>query len=199
MHRANSRAGQHGNRGLGNIRQINKDAVAPFDVVALQHIRETANFAMELLVRERAFFARFALPDDGRLVSPRTGQVTVETIFRDVEFAADEPLGERRFPFHHFLPSGTPKEFACFSRPELFRLSNGFSIHPAILNETFDARLAAEVPRWFENAFLDQMRFDVAVHEQSLICRRNCEGKCAVGRGCATHRDERRAVCVSKF
>src|SRR2546430_13619939 len=37
MHRANPRAGQHGNRGLGNIREVNDDAIALFDLVPFQH------------------------------------------------------------------------------------------------------------------------------------------------------------------
>src|SRR5437016_14629572 len=33
MHRTNARGGQHGNRGLGNIREINDHPVALFDIV----------------------------------------------------------------------------------------------------------------------------------------------------------------------
>ncbi len=81
MHRANPRARQHGNRGLGNIREVNDDAIALFDVVPFQHIREAANFVMQLLVGERALVARFALPENGRFIPARTGQVPIQTIF----------------------------------------------------------------------------------------------------------------------
>ena len=73
VHRADPRAGQHGNRRLGNVRQINDDAIAFFDVVSFQHIRETADLAMQLLIGKRAFVARFAFPNDCRLVATRPG------------------------------------------------------------------------------------------------------------------------------
>jgi len=155
MDGANPRAGQHGNRGLGNIRQINDDPIAFFDVVSLQDIREAANFAMQLLVGEGAFVARFAFPHDCRLVAARPGQMSIQTIFRDVEFAADEPLRKRHFPFQNLFPFGAPDELARFSSPEFCRLPDRLPIHSPILIETFDSRPFREVSRWFENAFLD--------------------------------------------
>ena len=71
MHRADPRAGQHGDRRLGNVRQINDDAIAFSDFVPLQHIRETADFAMQLLIGECALVARLAFPNDRRLVPTR--------------------------------------------------------------------------------------------------------------------------------
>src|SRR4030095_10495796 len=170
MHRADPRTGQHGNRGLRNVREINDDAVPLFDVVALKHVGETANFAMQLLVRECAFVTRFALPDNSRLISAWAGQMPIQTIFRDVQFSANEPFGERCFPFEYLFPSGTPKKLIRFARPEFFRLSNRFAIHPAISIETFDSRFFCKFLRRFENPFLDQMRLDVVLHGQSLIC-----------------------------
>src|SRR5437016_14532919 len=73
MHGTNPRAGQHGNRGLGNSREINDDAIALFDLVPFQHVREAANFLMQLLVGERALVAGFAIPSDCCLISARTG------------------------------------------------------------------------------------------------------------------------------
>ena len=64
MHRADSRAGQHCNRGFGNIREINDDPIAPSDLVSLEDIRESANFAMQLLIGEGALIARLPLPDN---------------------------------------------------------------------------------------------------------------------------------------
>src|SRR5947208_2017213 len=98
MHRADPRAGEHGNRGLRNIREVNDDTIAFLDAISFQDIRETANLAMQ----------------------------------------------------------------------------------PPVLSETFDSGVFGDIPRWFKNAFLDQVRLDVVVHEQSLICRRNTQGKARV-------------------
>src|SRR5262249_13038493 len=172
MHHANPRARQHGNRCFRNVGEINDDPIALFDFVALQHIRETANLAMQLLVREGAFLAWFAFPDNCRLVPPKTfgAQMSIETVFGNVQLPADEPLCKRRLPLEDLFPSCPPDEFACLSRPEFRGLPDRFAVHSPILSETFDLRLAAEVREWLENTGLDQMRFNVVVHEQSLIC-----------------------------
>src|SRR6266702_1951483 len=115
-------------------------AIARLDFVSFQDIRETANFAMQLLVGERAFIARFALPDNCRLVPARPSQMPIQTIFRDVEFAAHEPLREWCFPFENFFPRCPPDQLACFACPEFCRLPDGFPVHPPILIKTFDSR-----------------------------------------------------------
>ena len=74
VHRADAGAGQHGDGGLGHHRQVDEDAVARLDAVALEHIGEPADLVVELLVGERALLARLAgrgglaFPDQGRLV-----------------------------------------------------------------------------------------------------------------------------------
>src|SRR5919106_2165745 len=104
----------------------------------------------------------------------------VETVFRNIEFAADEPLGEWRFPFENFFPRRAPDQFACLAPPEFGRLPDRLSIHSPILRQAFDSGRFRKTFRWFENALLDEMRFDVVVHGQSLICRRNSQGKRSV-------------------
>src|SRR5437763_14649696 len=104
----------------------------------------------------------------------------VQTIFRNVQFAADEPFREGRLPFDYFLPWRAPGQFLRFARPELGRLSDRFSIHSPILSQALDPRLAAESRWWLENAFFHQVRFNVVVHGQSLICARTFQGKRAL-------------------
>src|SRR5437660_3759184 len=77
----------------------------------------------------------------------------------------------------NFLTRGVRIQVTRFAGKEFSGLVDRLSIHPPILIETFDPRLLREMLRWFENALLDQMRFDVVVHEQSLICRRDLFGK----------------------
>src|SRR5205085_6340343 len=69
--RADPRAGEHGDGRLRNRRHVNDDAISFADFVSLQDVRETADIAMQLLVSERAFIARLALPENGGLVSIR--------------------------------------------------------------------------------------------------------------------------------
>src|SRR5512143_2665812 len=146
MHRANSRASKHGDRCLGNVREINDDAIAFFYIVPFQHIREAADFAMQLLISERALVAGFAFPNDRGLVPTRPGEMAVQAIFRNIEFPADEPFRERRLPFKDLLPRRAPDQFLRFARPELGRLPDRFSIQASILSQALDPCLTAETP-----------------------------------------------------
>jgi hypothetical protein len=109
MHRTDPRAGEHGDGGLRNIREINDDTIAFFYVVSFQDIREAANFPMELLIGKRTFVAGFAFPDNCRFVPARPSQMPIQAVFRNVQFASDEPLREWRFPFEHRFPSCAPQ------------------------------------------------------------------------------------------
>src|SRR6266568_2729906 len=97
----------------------------------------------------------------------------IETIFRNVEFAANEPLGEWSFPLENFFPRRTPYPLARFACPELGRLLDRLPIQPLVLLENFSLRLLPQLLPRFESALLNQMRLDVVVHEQFLMCRRN--------------------------
>ena len=155
--RADPRAGEHGDGSLRNRRHVNDDAISFADFVSLQDVRETADIAMQLLVSERAFIARLALPENGGLVSIRPGQMAIEAILRDVQFPAREPFRERRLPFQDFAPALLPDEFARLARPEFFRPRDRFAIHPPIFFQAADAGMFCEFAGRLENAFLDEV------------------------------------------
>jgi len=100
--------------------------------------------------------------------------MSIQTVFGNINFAADEPFSERRFPFEDLFPRRVPDQLIRFTRPKFGRLLDRFSVHPPVLGETFDPRLFREIVRWFENSVLDQMRLDVVIHEQSLIAEEVC-------------------------
>ncbi len=106
--------------------------------------------------------------------------MSIQTVLGNVKFAASKPLRERRFPFEDLFPRRVPDQLIRFTCPKFGRLLDRFSVHPPVLGKTFDARLFREILRRLENALLDQMRLDVVIHEQSLICRRDLFGKRSV-------------------
>ena len=71
VHRADARAGEHGDRQLGDERQVDRDAIAFLDAERLQHVRERRHLAVEIEVGQRAAIARLAFPDDRGLVAAR--------------------------------------------------------------------------------------------------------------------------------
>ena len=198
MYCTDSRTSQHGDRRLGYVWHINDDAVAFFDFVPFQHIREAADFAMQLLISECALVARFAFPNYCGLVPTRPGEMPVQAIFRNVQFPADEPFRERRFPFEDLLPRRPPDQLLRFAHPELGRLPDRFSIHSPILSQALDPRLAAESRWWLENAFFDQMRFNVVMHGQFLIRARTFQGKRASSVATGVWPVKRRWLCVGR-
>src|ERR1041384_2655163 len=118
---------------------------------------------MQLLIGERAFLTRFAFPNNRCLVPAMRRQMSIQTIFREIEFAADKPFRERRFPFEHFSPALLPQKFARLARPEFIRMLDRLAVHSPILGDTLDPRLLREFLRRFEDALLLQERFNVLV------------------------------------
>jgi hypothetical protein len=152
MHGADTGAGEHGNGGLGHHRQVDEDAVARVDAVALEDIGEPADFVMKLFVGEGAFLAGLAgggglaLPNQRGLVSAGGTEVPIEAVVADIELAANEPLGIRLLPFKCFGPALEPDQFLFgLPAPELLGGLDGLAIEPAILAERFDVGLAGEV------------------------------------------------------
>ena len=106
VNRADPRTGEHGDRRLGNVRQVNEHARPFLAAVALEDVREDTDLAMKLLISEHPPIAGLAFPDDGGLVAPRTGEMTIEAILRDVELAPTNHLakGSRQSStFVHFF------------------------------------------------------------------------------------------------
>src|SRR5262249_56249701 len=92
MDGADSGAGEHGNRRLGNHRQVNGDAIAFLDTARLQYIGEAAYFGVQLLVGKLFVVLRIvALPQDGRLVAA-LGKMAVDAVVADVQRAVLEPF-----------------------------------------------------------------------------------------------------------
>ncbi len=71
MHRADPRAGLHGDDRLGNHRHVDHDAVAATDAQLLEAVGEPANLRVQLPVGQAAHVARLALGNDGGLVAAR--------------------------------------------------------------------------------------------------------------------------------
>jgi len=102
VNRADSSAGQHGDRQLGHHRHVDRHDVALLDAEFQQHVGEFADFAVQLLVGERSLFARLAFPKEGSLVLRGRAEMGVEAVVGSVGLTADEPLCKRLVPFEDF-------------------------------------------------------------------------------------------------
>ena len=91
MHRADPRAGEHGNRRFRHQRQVEDDPIPRRDPLGGQDVGKFANLRVQFPVSERAPIAGFAFPDDRGLVGAG-GEVAVHAVGRDVEPPADETI-----------------------------------------------------------------------------------------------------------
>src|SRR5215213_158572 len=122
MRCADARTREHCDRQLRNERHVKRDAIAAFNVGVLEYICKLADFSVQLLISERARLARFAFPDESSLVTSPGGEMTIETVVRDVDLAATEPLRVRRIPLQHRIPLFEPVQLFGHPRPERFRI-----------------------------------------------------------------------------
>src|SRR5690606_40167861 len=90
-----------------------------------ENVGELPDLAVQVPVRHDPHVARLTLPDQSRLVPPRPRQVPIETVVRDVQLSADEPLRERRRPVQDPLPRLDPVKLPGPLRPERLRVRPG--------------------------------------------------------------------------
>ncbi len=92
MDGTDSGTGQHGDGGLRDHRQVQRDAIAFLDAAILENVGELADLFVQFTVGDLAVFVRVvAFPDDGDLVAAGL-EVAVEAVVGDVEGAALEPI-----------------------------------------------------------------------------------------------------------
>ena len=87
-------AGEHREDGLGDHRQVDRDAVAGADAERGEGVGGLGDLLLEVRVRDGAGVAPFALEVDGDPVAVAGLDVPVDAVVGDVELAADEPLRE---------------------------------------------------------------------------------------------------------
>src|SRR5688572_13603302 len=91
MDRADARASEHRDGGVGNHRHINRDPIAFLHAERLERIRALTHALIQLTISDAlGKFRIVAFPDDGGLVAA-LGEVTIETVRRDVELAVVIP------------------------------------------------------------------------------------------------------------
>ncbi len=123
------------------------------NVFTLQDVREFADFGVQLLICKSARFAGFAFPDQRGFIATPGRQVTIETVVRDVDLAADEPFCVRWVPLQHCVPLFEPVKFFRHARPESFGIRACLGAQRFEFSFGFDVCLGGEFGRWREDSF----------------------------------------------
>ena len=117
MHRADSRAGQHGDRQFGNHRHVDRHAIARLHSERFQGVREPANALVQFGIGELQGRAVLRFPKQRRLVGILF-EMAVKAVVGHVELAADEPFGVGQVPIERLLGRLEPVEHLGLLRPK---------------------------------------------------------------------------------
>jgi len=117
----------------------------------------------QLLIGERSRIAGLAFPQDGCLVLAPGGYVPIQTVVRNIQLAADEPLGKWQLPIQHSIPGLEPAEFRGYVRPKFLGLLLGFFVDALIFSQAFDMSLVPEFFGGLEYALLFERAIDICV------------------------------------
>jgi hypothetical protein len=119
VRRADPGTGEHGDRQLGDHRQVDRHPVALAHPELEQGIGRLAHLTLQVGIGDRPGVAGLALPVVGDLGAVPGLDVPVHAVVRDVQLAAHEPLGERRVaPVEHGVPALGPGEPVGLPFPE---------------------------------------------------------------------------------
>ena len=180
MHGANARAREHREHRFRNHRQVNRHAIAFFHAEVFQHVRGEICFAVYVPIRERAFVARFAFPNERGFIAARAVEVAIDTIDAGIQFATAKPLYVRRGPFHHRVPRFVPRQLGGLFSPEGLGVRQGAGIQRIVTN----ARLAGKIWRRRKRARFGEQDVDV-IHGEARDwrwCQRRNRGMCVADR-----------------
>ena len=110
MHRADARAGEHGDRRFRHHRHIDDDAVALLDAVVLQHRGERHHLVAQLAIGEALHLALDgAVVDQRDLVGAAALDMAVEAVEGHVGDRAGEPAAiDAGLGVEHLVPAAEP-------------------------------------------------------------------------------------------
>src|ERR1700736_1159512 len=110
MDRADSRAGEHGDRRFGYERQVYRYSITFANPELLEDIGELRDLTVKIPIRECPGVTRLSFPDERRFISAGPANVPVDAVGSDVDLSSRKPLRVRRTPLQDLLPRLDPFE-----------------------------------------------------------------------------------------
>jgi hypothetical protein len=145
VRRADSRAGEHRDRRLGNHPHVDRDAVACDDTEACERPCETHHFPVKLEVRKRARLSGFPFPHDGCSRARRGFEVAIEAALGEIELRPVEEARLRQIPREKLRPRLAPHEVARLLAPKLLRLLDRLPVERCVFGMGLDAGTPSEL------------------------------------------------------
>ena len=119
MGQAEAGAGEHGDDRFGDHRHVDRYAVTGDEAEVGESVCGAADFGEEVVVGQIPGIAWFAFEVNGDAVAVAGEDVAVDAVVGDVEFSADEPLGDGGVgPVEDVGPFLVPVKALSLIRPE---------------------------------------------------------------------------------
>ncbi len=138
MHRADARAGQHGDGGFRDHRQVECHRIAGFHTEAFQHVGRAADAGMQFAVGDLlgGLTGLVRFPENGRLVAALR-EMAVEAVGGDIQLPALKPANihvvRAKGAILHPLPRTIPcQQLPGLLRPEMIRVSQRGLVEPLV-------------------------------------------------------------------
>ncbi len=160
VHGADARDGEHRGDGLGDHRQIQRDAIAALDAELGEDVRQALHLVGQLGIGDVALIAGLALPAQSDAIAVARFDVPIEAVVCDVQLSVGEPFRERGVrPVEHLGEGSVPVQFTRLIGPEALAVRCGALVEGAVGDG-----LRGEVGRRREPAGLVEEVIDLAAH-----------------------------------
>jgi len=148
VNRSHPRTGEHGNHRFGNHWHVDGDAIALSYAHVVKRVCPTAHVEVQLLVGDGSDITGFAFENQRGLVLAIGTEMPVDAVFGDIEFPADEPLGEGSLPFEDLAVRLAPDQmFLRLAVPEFLWGVDRLAVEPFVGRITPKIGLGFELGR----------------------------------------------------
>jgi len=150
MHRADARAGEHGDGEFGDHLHVEADAVALLDAERLERVGGLLHLDLEFGVGEGLALLRVvALPYQRGVIAVAFVDMPIHAVVAGVEFAAAEPLNFSLavIPLAHRVPFLAPAQSLGLFRPESLGVEHRAVVERLVFFERLDVRAGRELGR----------------------------------------------------
>ncbi len=131
--RADARAGEHGERRLGDHRHVDQHAIAAPHVLRLEDGREPVHLGGKLAVGVAPVLAGLGRDIDQRRLVAARGEMSIDRVVAEIDPPADEPLRERRSRvIEHRAERRLPVDERGFAAPECLAVGDRAAMQFAV-------------------------------------------------------------------
>ena len=146
-----SGASQHGNRGFGDHRHVDRDPISSFHAKLYEGIRRLLHFSKEFGIGNCSSIARFTFKMKSDAIASAFFNMAIKTVNGGIERSADKPLRVWGLPVQCLIPVLIPLQLFSLRLPECDTVLVGLRI-----NKRLSIGVCGKFVAWLEGTCLGQ-------------------------------------------